>query len=136
MQHDPVTTRTSPALADTAQAAGRIAVLLLFTGLFAAAWNGDRSSPVAMHLVSRPHDRRDADTAAILSGARTSAVGVSPQHQPVWMTPGGDVVGSALAAVHRSPFSGSPALLGGTLRTGDNVPVIVIAEPDADEPAR
>jgi hypothetical protein len=146
MPDAPLSTRTSPALADTAQAVGRIAVLLLFTGLFAAAWNGDQSSSVVPQIAGRPQDRRarieigaearGAVSATSASGTRAGAAEFFPQRS-TRVRVGGMLAQSARPEPSWTPFTGSPALLGGTLRLSDDeTPIIVTVQPDAEEAAR
>ena len=119
-------------------------MLLLFTGLFAAAWNGDQGSAVPQ--IAGRQDRRDrievgvnesAMAAVGASGTRAGASECFAQRRSGGTSVGGMLARSARPEPRWSPFSGSPALLGGTLRAGDDeTPIIVTIEPDADESAR
>ena len=121
-------------------------MLLLFTGLFAAAWNGDQSSSSVPQIAGR-QDRRDrievgadnrgAASTAAASGTRAGAVEFFAQRRTTWLSAGGMLAQSARPEPRWTPFTGSPALLGGTLRLGDDAtPILVTVQPAVDEPAR
>ena|SRR5688572_16565871 len=95
---------------------GRMAVLVLFTALFAAAWNSD-ARPTAALTRSGPLPRqfgRLALAAAEVGTIRNVAVG------PI----AGIQLGSGIRLACDdgepvSPFTGTPALLGGTIWSGE-----------------
>jgi hypothetical protein len=147
MQHAPETTGSSAApghaLVETAQAAGRIAVLLLFTGLFAAAWNGDGTSPAA-HAVVRAQDRRThapalagderrSDGAQIRCAVRICGQPDGRRDRRVSALLGNGVMASTRAVDVREQFVGAPALLGGTLRAET---AVLTARPEVEDAAR
>lgn len=134
MQHVPENSRSSAALAETAHATGRVAVLLLFTGLFAAVWNGDGQSAATMRLAHRvPHvtvvQREVADRqqrqSTILSAARQStAIGATTLQRPLWNGVGEMIARSHASSAPAIPFVGSPALLRGTVRMQESATVL------------
>ena len=97
-----------------------MAVLVLFTALFAAAWNGD-ARPGVVLTRSGPLPRqagRLAHAAAEVGTIRSVAVGPSAGIELG--------AGLQLACDDRrpaSPFTGTPALLGGMIQSGDAAPV-------------
>jgi hypothetical protein len=116
----PAEHQTSPSSrGEMVQAGGRMAVLVLFTALFAAAWNGDGRPAVALSR-SGPLPRqagRLAHAAAEVGTIRRVAVAPSAGFELG--------AGLRLACDDRplSPFTGTPALLGGTIRSGEAAPV-------------
>lgn len=98
---------------------GRLAVLILFTGLFAAAWNGDGTSSAAMaRLERRPVPRLVGRVASAASDLVVVPVkAIQPSRAAT--------LGSSIVIAEKPvlPFTGTPALLGGTLRAADAAPV-------------
>jgi hypothetical protein len=103
-------------------AGGRIAVLVLFTALFAAAWNSDGRSAVAL-----------ARTAPITTPRQTARVASAAAElvrirEPAVSPTAGIQLGSGIRLAcdetqPAPPFTGTPALLGGTIGIEDAVPV-------------
>lgn len=100
-------------------AGGRLAVLILFTGLFAAVWNTDRTaSATVVGVERRPVPRHIGSVANAAVELITHRV-ASPRRAPMAML-GSRIVAGSPAEL---PFTGTPALLGGTLRAENVAPL-------------
>ena len=104
---------------DLVYAGGRLAVLILFTGLFAAAWNSDGTSSAAVARLERRPVPRQAGRVAH-AATELVMVPVSIVRPSRAATLGSSIIVADKPAL---PFTGTPALLGGTLRTADAAPV-------------
>jgi hypothetical protein len=120
MDHPAENPKSHSARDEVVYTGGRMAVLVLFTALFAAAWNGDgRPAGALTRSGALPRQAgRLALAAAEVGTIRNMAVG------PI----AGLQLGSGirLACDDRAPglpFTGTPALLGGTIRSGEATPV-------------